>query len=199
LAIKTSKRCDNCTLGNLISNISLQLLIISILDVLHNFINTRLTVKSRDLVWSPPPHIPYISSPNQCLLYIQQTANQRILPVLNNACRLVPNGHQTSEGLGSRLLKKTTTCQRCSDGRFNWRMKSTGRLTISWLQNIRTWLFEMFYQCVDINARYKLRLLSVCLTGLIFQSYSRFGQVPEWRGRSEVSTHQMPTLSPNRQ
>jgi len=51
LAIKASKRCDNCTLGNLISNISLQSLIIFILDVLNIFINERLTVKSRDQVF----------------------------------------------------------------------------------------------------------------------------------------------------
>ena len=40
LAIKASKHYDNCTLGNLISNMSPQSLIISILDVLNNFINT---------------------------------------------------------------------------------------------------------------------------------------------------------------
>ena len=47
LAIKASKRRDNCTLGNLISSISL-VVNNSILDVSNNFINTRLTVKSRD-------------------------------------------------------------------------------------------------------------------------------------------------------
>jgi len=40
-------------------------------DVLGNLFAQLLSMSSLVylLVWSPPPHIPYISSPNQCLLF----------------------------------------------------------------------------------------------------------------------------------
>ena len=42
---------------------------ISVAIFLHNLCPCPLWSTSWSALWSPPPHIPYISSPNQCLLF----------------------------------------------------------------------------------------------------------------------------------